>query len=55
MRKLALFGLVIVAMLGVTSGVHAGNTDRIRFSSVLADSGWGDPCSPAFFGPCGGH
>ncbi|MFC1411920.1 hypothetical protein ACEZCY_21935 [Streptacidiphilus sp. N1-12] len=55
MRKLALFGLVVVAMLGVTSGVRAGSTDHIRSASVLADSGWGDPCRPFSLGSCGGH
>ncbi|MFF7638437.1 hypothetical protein ACFZB9_35610 [Kitasatospora sp. NPDC008050] len=45
MRKLALFGLAAVAMLGVTIGTDAVAVSPSHSHTTLADTGWGDPCN----------
>ena len=43
MRKIALLGMVGLALLGVLAGTHAESSAG-RSRTVVADTGWGDPC-----------
>lgn len=54
MRKIALLGLAAVALLGVAAGVHGDPAAAARSHTVVADTGWGNPCG-TFDSPFGCH
>ncbi|MFC1420230.1 hypothetical protein [Streptacidiphilus cavernicola] len=44
MRKIALLGMVGLALLGVAVGARAESGGGRAVHAVVADTGWGDPC-----------
>ncbi|WP_329575429.1 hypothetical protein OG500_01200 [Kitasatospora sp. NBC_01250] len=45
MRKLVFLGLAAVALFGVTAGAQGGTVTASHAHTVLADTGWGHPCT----------